>query len=321
MPAAIATFVLCLTIIIGVYWMFVVRPEEGTARTLRKRLLPSPANRPQPTELTRKAPPLSALKALDSLLARSGSVILPLQRVIALSALPVTVGMVLLACGLVAMLTFLVVWSVTSLAWLALLLALAAAPLPYWSVQVAARRRMRRLEELFPQAVDQIAVSLRAGHAFSTGLLMVAEEVADPLGAEFRLVYDRQNYGKPLPDVLKEFAERVPLLDVRIFVTAVLTQRETGGNLALIFARIINTTRERKKIEQSLQTLTIQGKIQAVVMTGLPVLFYLGVSASNPRFFDAMKHSPDGQKMLILCLILWVLGAVSIWKISALKET
>src|SRR5258705_3658148 len=118
MPAAVVTFLLCTTIIIGSYWAFVVRPEENSARTLRKRLHPTPINRPQRTELTRKAAPLSALKALDSLLLRSGYVIQPVQRLIALSALPLTVGMVLLACALASMLTFMVPELMTSPVWL-----------------------------------------------------------------------------------------------------------------------------------------------------------------------------------------------------------
>jgi tight adherence protein B len=87
-----------------------------------------------------------------------------------------------------------------------------------------------------------------------------------------------------------------------------------------IFTRIVNSTRERKKVEKNLQTLTVQGKIQAVVMTGLPVFFFFTVSGSNPHFFDTMLNSPKGQQLLILCVVLWVLGAVSIWKISTFKD-
>ena len=96
--------------------------------------------------------------------------------------------------------------------------------------------------------------------------------------------------------------------------------RETGGNLPVIFTRIVNSTRERKKIEKNLQTLTVQGKIQAVVMTGLPVFFFFTVSGSNPHFFDVMFNSAQGKQLMTLCVILWVLGAVSIWKISTFKD-
>ena len=93
-------------------------------------------------------------------------------------------------------------------------------------------RRLRKFEEQFPEALDLIARALRAGHAFTTGLEMVADEMPAPVGAEFRLLYDQQNYGMPIPDALKRFAERIPVLDARFFVTAVLIQRESGGNLS-----------------------------------------------------------------------------------------
>lgn len=315
MPAAIATFVLCLIIIIGGYWVFVARPEETTARALRRRLSPEPVNRPQRTELTRKATPLSALKALDAVLARAGYITQPLQRLIALSALPLTVGMILLACGLTAMLTLLVVGVITSFAWPSLLVALAAAPLPYWCVQLAARRRMLRLEEQFPEAVDQIAVSLRAGHAFATGVLMVAEEVADPLGAEFRLIYDRQNYGKPLPDVLKEFAERVPLLDVRIFVTAVLTQRETGGNLAEVLDKLSALIRDRFKIKRQVRAVSAQGRITGWVLSLLPPVVAGILYVTAPTHIMTLLQDPLGIRLVGVAIVLQVAGTLAIRRI------
>jgi len=315
MPAAIATFVLCTTIIIGVYWVFVARPEENTARALRKRLQPEPVNSPQRTSLTKKRPPLSALKALDALLVRSGAVIQPVQRVIALSALPLTVGMVVLACGFMGMLTFLLAALMTSAPWVGFLLALVAAPLPYLLVQLVAKRRVRRLEELFPQAVDLIAVSLRAGHAFSTGLLMVAEEVADPLGAEFRLVYDRQNYGKPLPDVLKEFAERVPLLDVRIFVTAVLTQRETGGNLAEVLDRLSSLIRERFKIKRQVRAVSAHGRITGLVLASLPPLVAALLYITAPAHIMTLVNDPLGIQLVEAGILLQIVGTLAIRRI------
>ena len=90
--------------------------------------------------------------------------------------------------------------------------------------------------------------------------------------------------------------------------------------LDLIFSRIISSTRERRKVEQNLKTLTIQGKIQGVVMSGLPIMFYFAVSSSNPHFFDVMRTNPLGQKMVVACIVMWTLGALSIWKISTFKD-
>ncbi len=315
MPAAIATFLLCMTIIIGGYWLFIARPEDNTARALRKRLRSEPVNRPQRTELTRKTPPLSALKALDAVLMRSGYATQPLQRLIALSGLPLTVGMVVMACGLTAMVSFLILELITLPIWLALLLALVALPSPYLYVRFAARRQVSRLEEQFPQAVDLIAVSLRAGHAFATGLLMVAEEVPDPLGAEFRLVYDRQNFGKPLPDVLKEFAERVPLLDVRIFITAVLTQRETGGNLAEVLDKLSALIRERFKIKRQVRAVSAHGRITGYVLALLPPVVAGLLYLLAPTHIMGLVQDPLGIRLVAVGIVLQIVGTLAIRRI------
>ena len=103
-------------------------------------------------------------------------------------------------------------------------------------------------------------------------------------------------------------------------ITAIILSRETGGNLPQIFGRIIQSIRERKKIEQNLKTLTVQGKIQAVVMTILPVFFVVGVSASNKTFFAPMLNTPDGRNALMLAGVLWVIGSFFVWKISAVSD-
>ena len=126
--------------------------------------------------------------------------------------------------------------------------------------------------------------------------------------------------GVSLDESLNRLYARMPSAAMQQMVTAILLARETGGNLPVIFTRIVGTTRERKKIEKNLQTLTVQGKIQAAVMTGLPVFFFFGVSASNPRFFDVMLNTPKGHQLLILCIVLWILGAASIVKISTFKD-
>ena len=126
--------------------------------------------------------------------------------------------------------------------------------------------------------------------------------------------------GVSLDESLNRLYLRMPSPALQQLVTAILLARETGGNLPSIFTRIVNSTRERKKIERNLKTLTIQGKIQAVVMTGLPVFFFFSVSGSNPHFFDSMLNTPKGQQLLTICVVLWVLGALSIWKISTFKD-
>ncbi len=318
MPAAVVTFVLCAVIIVGSYWAFVVRPEQSASRALQRRLRAEHEHTPLRTELTKDVP-LDALKTLDDLLGRSGQLIQPIRQLIALSALPVTVGMVLLACVLAATVGFVTVQLSTSVVWLALLSAGIVAPLPYWLVRHAARQRVRKLEEQFPQAVDLIAGSLRAGHAFTTGLLMVAEEVADPLGAEFRLVHDQQNYGKPLPDVLKAFAERIPLLDVRIFVTAVLTQRETGGNLAEVLDKLSALVRERFRIRRQVQVVSAHGRITGWVLVALPPVVALALYLIVPSHLAPLVTDPLGLQLTAGAIVLQVIGTVAIRRIVSIE--
>src|SRR5579864_2127929 len=212
--AAIATFLVSLGIVLGAYWMFVVRAESTATRAIRKRLEGRRhVERRLHSQLMKKDKPLSTVRALDAVLSQSGSLLDPLKRTLANSALPITLGVILLACGCLAATVFAAVAYTTGSVWLAAAAGAGSAPLPYWYVRRAAAKRLGKLEEQLPQAVEMIAVSLRAGHAFSTGVLMTAEELPPPLGSEFRTIYDEQNYGKPMPDVMKEFAERVPLLD------------------------------------------------------------------------------------------------------------
>jgi tight adherence protein B len=315
MIPAVLTFVLCIIIILGAYWGFVVGPEDRAARDLRRRLHKDRSERPLTAQLIKKAQPLSALKALDALLLRSGYLTQPIQRLIAIAGLPLTVGMVLLACALSGMLTFLLLGLSISYSWFTVIPALLMAPVPYMLLGVAAKRRTRRLEEQFPQAVDLIAVSLRAGHAFPTSLLMVAEEVADPLGGEFRLLYDQQNYGKPLPDVLKEFTERIPLLDARIFATAVLTQREAGGNLAEVLDKLSALIRERFKINRQVRVVSAHGRITGWVLAALPPVVAGSLFFLAPDHIKTLVTDPFGVQLTVAAIVLQIVGTVAIRRI------
>ncbi len=156
-------------------------------------------------------------------------------------------------------------------------LGLAAAPffamVPYLVVRHMRTRRLEKFEEQFPESIELMARALRAGHTFPTGLQMVAEEMADPVGAEFKLVYDSQNFGMPMSDALKAFAGRIPILDARFFVTAVLTQRETGGNLSEVLDNLASVIRDRFKVKRQVRVVTAHGRITGWILAGLPPAF------------------------------------------------
>lgn len=309
------TFVLCAVIILGVYWTFVVRPESSAARTLRRRLTPTVDDRPATADLTKKDAPLSALKVLDAALAGSGHLLDPVKQSVALSGLPVTVGVVLLACGFAATVTFAVLSVVASSLLFSAAAAVVVGLVPYAWVRRAARKRLNLLEEQLPQAVEMIAVSLRAGHALTTGLLMAAEEVPVPLGAEFRLLYDQQTYGKPVPDVLREFADRVPLLDARIFVTAVLTQRETGGNLAEVLDRLASLIRERFRLRRQVRALSSHGRITGWTLACLPPVLAVILYFIAPTHLRLLIDDPLGRMLTAGAIGLQLIGMAAIRQI------
>ena len=141
---------------------------------------------------------------------------------------------------------------------------------PFIFVRHKKNQRLKKFEEQFPEAIDLIARALRAGHAFTTGLAMAAEEIPAPVGEEFKLLYDRQNFGMPLPDAMKAFAARIPLIDARFFVTAVLTQRETGGNLGEVLDNLASVIRERFKVKRQVRVLTAHGRITGWILAALP---------------------------------------------------
>lgn len=180
--------------------------------------------------------------------------------------------------------------------------------------------RKQKFDEQLMDAIMIMSSSFRGGLSLVQAFESVADEMPEPARGEFGVVLGENKMGVSLEESLNRLYLRMPSPAMQQMITAVLLARETGGNLPVIFSRIVSASRERRKIEKSLKTLTIQGKIQAVVMTLLPVFFFFTVSAANPHFFDTMLNTPRGQQLMILSAVLWVVGSLSIWKISSFKD-
>jgi tight adherence protein B len=318
MPIVIATFVSCTVFILGAYWLFVVRPESASARALHRRLAAEPVERqqrPERNQLAKTTSALTTLKVFDALLARLGSISHWLDTTVQLSNLSITPSGALLASGVCGTAVFASIWSLSSLPGIATIAGIGAGALPILYIRYVKRARMARIEEQFPQAIEMIGTSLRAGHAFTTGLLMVADEMPEPLGTEFRLLYDQQNYGKPLPEVLREFAARIPLLDARIFVTAVLTQRETGGNLAEVLDKLAGLIRERFNVRRQVRAVSAHGRITGTVLTLLPLVLAAVLSVIAPDHVMVLVTDPIGIRLTAIGVVLQITGAIAIRKI------
>ncbi len=181
------------------------------------------------------------------------------------------------------------------------------------------RRRMKKFSTQLPDALELIARALRAGHSLASGFHLVNEEMPDPIGKEFGRVFEEQNLGIAMEDALRGMIDRLPNLDLKFFVTAVLLQRQTGGDLAEILDKISHLIRQRFQIWGQVQALTGEGRLSGVVLLALPPLLFLAVYRLNPDYIMLLFTDPMGKKMLAGGIFLQLLGALVIRKIVNIK--
>ena len=315
MVIVVTTFVGILALVYGTYWVAVLQPEGAEQRALRKRMKVSGLARVGKTDLLVNEAPLGAGGAVDRMLQSAGGFVGPLQTQIDRADLNVSVGVVVLCAVALGVVTFAALLITTRLWGAALAAGVALMALPYAVIKVMAARRLAKFEEQFPEAIDLIARALRAGHAFTTGLGMAAEEIEEPAGREFRLVHDRQNFGMALGDALRDMARRVPLIDARFFVTAVLTQRESGGNLAEVLDNLAALMRERFRVKRQVRAISAHGRITGWVLTFLAPTIAAILIVIAPAHMSVMIEDRLGVQMVVGALVLQVIGVIAIRRI------
>ncbi len=200
--------------------------------------------------------------------------------------------------------------------WVALIIGFV---LPYSYVSIKRNKRFEKFEELFPEAIDTLARAVRAGHAFTTALEMITSEVAEPIAGEFRQLYEEQKFGMPVRDALMNLTERVPLVDVKFFVTAVMLQRETGGNLAEILDNLSYVIRERFKIQRQVRVYTAQGRLTMALLMGMPPIIVTVMLVLNPSFIHPLFADPIGHTLLVAGITLQTVGYFVIRKIIRIQ--
>ena len=313
-------FVLVVVAVLGGYAAVAYLPENRERRRLAQRLQDvsaRPDARPDDALLVMK-PREGPLPGVDRLLATSGAGS-RLARLIEQSGSRTSPGgLVLLSLG-IAIATGLLVNLFVRIPYLPLLAAAAAAFAPVGVLMQRRSARIRRFEEQFPEALDLMSRGLRAGHAFQTALGMVADELDAPVGPEFRKTFDQQNFGLPLRDALNQLSERVPLLDVRFFVTAVLIQRETGGNLSEILDNLGHVVRERFKVLRQVRTHTAHGRFTAFVLLSLPAALALILSFLSPEHMEPLFYERTGQSLLMGAIVMQTIGFFWIRKIIRIE--
>jgi tight adherence protein B len=191
--------------------------------------------------------------------------------------------------------------------------------LPLIWLTMRRRRRLKNFGKQLPDALELIARALRAGHSLGAGFNLVSSEMAEPIGVEFQRCYEEQNLGIPLDEALKNLTDRVPNLDLKFFCTAIVLQRQTGGDLAEILDKIGGLIRERFRIFGQVQALTGEGRLSGIVLLALPPVLFATVYYLNPDYVTVLFTDPMGKKMLAGAVIMQLLGALVIRKIVSIR--
>ncbi|HZQ68891.1 MAG TPA: type II secretion system F family protein [Terriglobales bacterium] len=299
--------------------------RSARARLLRERLatVQKAAERAPDEELALlRDEMLSEIPALDNLLRRSSAAV-NLQLMLAQANLDMRAGNIVIFCLISgAALGIVVLWLSGSSVWgpaFAAAGVLLGALIPYSYASYRRARRFQKFEELFPEAIDTLARAVRAGHAFTTALEMIANELNEPVAGEFRKLYEEQKFGLPVRDALLNLTERIPLVDVKFFVTAVMLQRETGGNLAEILDNLSYVIRERFKIQRQVKVYTAQGRLTMLLLMGLPPVIVVGMLTLNPSFIRPLFTDPLGHTLVVTGITLQTIGYFVIRRIIRIQ--
>lgn len=203
--------------------------------------------------------------------------------------------------------------------WSAVFTGLTAMSLPFIFVAVKRARRLAAFEKAFPDVIELLARSARAGHSLASGLEIVSTDLPDPVSTEFRIVFDEQRLGLPLRDALMGLCARVPLGEIRFFVIALLVQKETGGNLAEILDNLAHVIRERFKIAGDVRVRTAQGRLTAAILISLPLILLILLHVVDASYVDELFVNRIGQIMLLGSAVMQTLGGIIIWRIVSIK--
>jgi tight adherence protein B len=325
---AIIAILIFVVVALGVFVVASLMDQRSAqARLLRERLqtVQEAASRQPSEELALlRDEMLSKIPAIDNLLRRS-SKISNLQPFLEQANLKIRAGNILVLCMLSA-----VAMAVTGYILAGSLppnqaLLFAAVGLviggfvPYSYASYRRNKRFQKFEELFPEAIDTLARAVRAGHAFTTALELIANELSEPVASEFRKLFEEQKFGLPVRDALMNLAERMPLVDVKFFVTAVMLQRETGGNLAEILDNLSYVIRERFKIMRQVRVYTAQGRLTMLLLMGLPPVIVVTMLMTSPAFIHPLFADPIGHVLVVAGIVLQTLGYFVIRKIIQIQ--
>jgi tight adherence protein B len=194
-----------------------------------------------------------------------------------------------------------------------------AGMVPFLVVRSRSARRQRIIDDQLPDSLDFLARILRAGHSLATAFQMSGEELPDPLAGEFRRCYDQHSLGQPLEEALKEMAARVDVPDFAFFVTAVLIQRQTGGDLAEVLKNIGSMVRSRMRLQQHVRAITAEGRLVGTILLALPFAFFVILYVLNREYAGVLLTTHEGRYVVLACFTMQVLGFLTIRRIVSVK--
>src|ERR1700691_4165313 len=322
MSALLITFLVFVVVALAAFaGLSLVDQRRAQARLIRDRLATvqkAPEREPDQELALLRDEQLSQIPALDSLLRRSARVS-AMQEALLQAGMKFRAVNFLVLClpsgvfvGFAAL-----IWSRNpAIAWAGLII---GAFIPYASVSYRRQKRFEKIEELFPEAIDTVARAVRAGHAFTTALEMISNETVEPLASEFRTLYEEQKFGMPVRDALMNLTERVPLVDVKFFVTAVMLQRESGGNLAEILDNLSYVIRERFKIQRQVKVHTAQGRLTMLLLMAMPPTVVAILLVFSPEFVKPLFYDPFGHVLLVASIALQTIGYFVIRKVIKIQ--
>lgn len=270
-----------------------------------------------PHDITRKRV-LSRVPLLNTILLHTPGV-RPLERLLQQANVQSPLGVFILLAAVLALTGYLAGSLLTINRVIPLIIAAFLAGIPFLYVIRKKKKRMEKFQKQLPEGLELIARSLRAGHAFTSGMKLAADEFDDPLGPEFTETLDQINFGVSVSDALKNLAGRVDCPDLRYFVVAVILQRETGGNLAEIIESIGYIIRERFKLKGKIRILAAEGKLSAIILVAIPFFVIIALRFTSPEYINALFFEPAGRIMGAVALVMMVMGIFVMKKMISIK--
>jgi len=313
-------FIFCLCATLGAY-LLATRGSEAKRARLKQRLteaLLHSANTEDVEVLLAREELMSEIPWLNRVLVQV-QIATRLKRVLDQADLHITVTRLIMLAAIAGVLAALAASVLTISLLVVLASGLIGASLPFIHVFWKRKQRLEMFLEQLPDALELMGRALSAGHAFPEALHMISVEMPEPIATEFRKTYEEQNYGLSLKLALENLAQRIPLLDLRLCITAILIQRETGGNLAEILEKVAYTIRERFRILGDLKTLTTSSRLSAWLLCGLPIFVSLAVTVMNPDYMSVLWKDPRGHKLIALALMMQITGIFIVRKILKIK--